>query len=78
MSNPVTPEPVGTITITVMPDGALSISSEGVTPNAMLLAAAYLTRTANQMLDAQAYMDAQKADPKGLAVVRAMPEALRQ
>lgn len=78
MSSPKTPEPVGTVTIRVMADGALSIASEGASPNALFLAAAYLTRTANQMLDAEAYRAAQTDDKSGIAVVRAMPDALRQ
>lgn len=77
MAKDIIPED-GHIVIDVRSDGALTIKSDRVTPTSMLLAAAYLTRTANQMLDSQAFLDAQRNDKRGIETVRAMPDALRQ
>lgn len=73
---------LGSITVAVMdgPHGrGLAIKSEGdIQPTDLFLAAAHLTRVANQLLDAATFNAAQSDDPKGIAVVRAMPDALRQ
>jgi hypothetical protein len=73
---------LGAITVTVMngPQGrGLAISSDGdVQPTDLFLAAAHLTRVANQLLDAATFRAAQSTDAKGIEVVRAMPDALQQ
>lgn len=76
-TNPV----IGTITITVLEDRTIGIASEGVV-DAQIIAIAtfYLNRTANQIIDGQVFREAQRSDPSGLAIVRAMPDpaALRE
>lgn len=73
------PTATGTVVVETFEGGALRIHTEGpgVRPQDLMLAAAFLTRTANQMLDADALARAQTDDPKGLEIVRAMPDALR-
>lgn len=71
-------EIIGTVTVRITADHGLEIRSDGaVAPQELFMAAAFLTRTANQMLDAVAMSRAMSNDPKGLEVVRAMPDNLR-
>lgn len=72
------PKIVGTLTIDVTDTHGLNIRSVGeVIPQDIFVACAFLTRTANQLLDAAAYQAAQATDPNGIAVVQAIPDALK-
>lgn len=65
----------GRLTIDVLTDGGLRIRNDGMTtPNDLILAAHYLIRTADQMLDMQAMAG---ADHKTIERVAALPDALR-
>lgn len=76
------PKALGTITVDIIdgPEGrGIALSNTGtIEPTDLFLAAAHLTRIANQFLDAATMRAAESSDPKGIAVVRAMPDALRQ
>lgn len=71
-------EPRGAIHIEFHESG-LRIESEGnLRPEELGTAAFYLTRTANQLLDAAAFRQAESTDDKGIAIVRALPDNLRK
>jgi len=69
-------KPRGQIIIEFHPGGQRIASEGDVRPEELAIAAFYLTRTANQLLDAAAFQAAERNDASGIAVVRAMPDAL--
>ena len=72
------PEIIGSLVVEITTEHSLRIHSEGnVSPQDLLMASAFITRTANQLLDAAAYQAAQATDPKGIEVVQAIPDALK-